>query len=153
MQEAKYLVLFRGFVEEMDSLPNSGQLKTYTKEWDALGERITSAADKYSMEIAEGTSKRPDRLELGWAANLMHRAFVNRSGPMGRDDILKVVKTHLDNAETHKQKMASKLTKDWQRRKGMVQRWIESDIVFWSLLGLNFIGGAVLVSTFLRKRK
>jgi len=152
-REAQYLELFRGFVEEMDSAPKQGSSSTNTKEWDELGERITIAVDKYSMEMAEGTSKRPDRLELGWAANLMPRAFVNRSGPMGRDDILKVVKTHLDNAETHKQKMASKLTKNWQRRKGMVQRWLESDVVFWSLLGLNFIGGAVLVSTFLRKRR
>jgi hypothetical protein len=72
---------------------------------------------------------------------------------MGRDDILKVVKAHLENAEMHKKKMASKSKKDWQLRTRTAQGWIESDVVLWSLLGLNFIGGAVLVWTFLRKRK
>jgi len=153
MREAKYLVLFRGFVEEMDSVPKGGQSQTNTKEWVELGERIIIAVDEYSREMPEGTSKRPDRLELGWAANLMSRAFINRSGPMGRDDILKVVKAHLENAEMHKKKMASKSKKDWQLRTRTAQGWIESDVVLWSLLGLNFIGGAVLVWTFLRKRK
>ena len=152
-KEAKYLALFRGFANEIGSVSKRTQSNANAKEWDELGLRIDEAVENYAMEMPEGTSKRPDLLELGWAANLMSRAFVNRSGARGRDDILKVVESHLNNVEMHKQKMASKSKKDWQLRMRVAQRWIESDVVFWSLVGMNFIGGSLLVATFLRKRR
>lgn len=152
-KEANSLTLFRSLVEEMETASKGGHSLTNSKDWVKLGERITQAVETYSMEMKEGTSKRPDRLELGWAANLMPRAFINRTGPMGRDDILKVVKAHLDNAEMYKQKTVSKTDKDWQRRMRTAQRWMESDVVLLSLLGLNLVGGVMLVTTFVRKRR
>lgn len=151
-KEAEYLLMFRGFVEAMESSPKGKQSADQKKDWDALGGQINVAVEKYMVEMEQGSAQRPDRLELGWAANLLPRAYMDRSEPMGRDDILNVVKSHLDNAEMHKQRMEAKNEKDWKRRRRIVDKWVESDVVFWALVGLNVVVGTVLVRMFLKRR-
>ena len=151
-KEAEYLRMFRGFVEAMESSPKGKQSADKKNDWDALGGQINVAVEKYMVEMEQGSAQRPDRLELGWAANLLPRAYMDRTEPMGRDDILNVVKSHLDNAEMHKQRMEAKNEKDWKRRRRIVDKWVESDVVFWALVGLNVVAGTVLVRLFLKRR-
>jgi hypothetical protein len=151
-KEAEYLRMFRGFVEAMESSPKGKQSADQKKDWSALGGQINVAVEKYMAEMEQGSAQRPDRLELGWAANLLPRAYMDRSEPMGRDDILNVVKSHLDNAEMHKLRMEAKNEKDWKRRRRIVEKWVESDVVFWALVGSNVVAGTVLVRLFLKRR-